>query len=64
MTGGHASARQLAGVGRQYENLVARQAASAVVVPICFFLIFLLLFRTFNERQVRAAGLQRASRWG
>jgi cobalt-zinc-cadmium resistance protein CzcA len=35
--------------GGQYENLVAAQERLTVVVPICFFLIFLLLFSTFKS---------------
>ncbi len=39
--------------GGQYENLVAAKQRLTIVVPICFFLIFLLLFSTF--RSVRYA---------
>ncbi len=35
--------------GGQYENLVAAKQRLTVVVPICFFLIFLLLFSTFKS---------------
>jgi cobalt-zinc-cadmium resistance protein CzcA len=35
--------------GGQFENLVAARQRLAVVVPICFFLIFLLLYSTFNS---------------
>jgi cobalt-zinc-cadmium resistance protein CzcA len=35
--------------GGQFENLVAAKQRLAVVVPICFFLIFLLLFSTFKS---------------
>lgn len=35
--------------GGQYENLVAAKARLTLVVPICFFLIFLLLFSTFKS---------------
>jgi len=35
--------------GGQYENLVAAKERLTVVVPICFFLIFLLLFSTFKS---------------
>ncbi|MBI1827283.1 MAG: CusA/CzcA family heavy metal efflux RND transporter [Planctomycetes bacterium] len=35
--------------GGQYENLVAARERLMVVVPICFFLIFLLLFSTFKS---------------
>jgi cobalt-zinc-cadmium resistance protein CzcA len=35
--------------GGQFENLTAARARLAVVVPACFFLIFLLLFSTFNS---------------
>jgi cobalt-zinc-cadmium resistance protein CzcA len=35
--------------GGQFENLVAARARLMVVVPICFFLIFLLLYSTFNS---------------
>ncbi|CAN5282338.1 CusA/CzcA family heavy metal efflux RND transporter [soil metagenome] len=37
------------GYGGAYENLAAARERLAVVVPICFFLIFLLLFSTFNS---------------
>ncbi|MEK6701752.1 MAG: CusA/CzcA family heavy metal efflux RND transporter [Planctomycetota bacterium] len=35
--------------GGQYENLVAAKERLTVVVPICFLLIFLLLFGTFKS---------------
>ncbi|MCC6677761.1 MAG: CusA/CzcA family heavy metal efflux RND transporter [Phycisphaerales bacterium] len=35
--------------GGQYENLAAAKARLAVVVPLCFFLIFVLLFSTFKS---------------
>lgn len=35
--------------GGQFENLVAARQRLGIVVPICFFLIFLLLFSTFNS---------------
>jgi len=35
--------------GGQYENLVAAKERLTVVVPICFMLIFLLLFGTFKS---------------
>jgi cobalt-zinc-cadmium resistance protein CzcA len=35
--------------GGQYENLVAAKQRLTVVVPICFFLILLLLFSTFRS---------------
>jgi cobalt-zinc-cadmium resistance protein CzcA len=35
--------------GGQYENLVAAKERLSVVVPICFLLIFLLLFGTFKS---------------
>lgn len=35
--------------GGQYENLVAAKQRLSIVVPICFFLIFLLLFSTFKS---------------
>lgn len=35
--------------GGQYENLVAATNRLSVVVPICFFLIFLLLFSSFKS---------------
>ena len=35
--------------GGQYENLVAAKERLTIVVPICFFLIFLLLFSTFKS---------------
>ncbi|MCI0631061.1 MAG: efflux RND transporter permease subunit [Phycisphaerales bacterium] len=35
--------------GGQYENLVAAKARLTIVVPVCFFLIFLLLFGTFKS---------------
>lgn len=35
--------------GGQYENLMAARERLAVVVPLCFFMIFLFLFSTFNS---------------
>jgi cobalt-zinc-cadmium resistance protein CzcA len=35
--------------GGQFENLVAARERLSLVVPACFFLIFLLLFSTFNS---------------
>ncbi|MBL8765281.1 MAG: CusA/CzcA family heavy metal efflux RND transporter [Phycisphaerae bacterium] len=35
--------------GGQFENLIAARARLTVVVPVCFLLIFLLLFSTFNS---------------
>jgi cobalt-zinc-cadmium resistance protein CzcA len=35
--------------GGQFENLVAARERLSIVVPICFFLIFLLLYSTFNS---------------
>jgi cobalt-zinc-cadmium resistance protein CzcA len=35
--------------GGQFENLLNARQRLMVVVPICFFLIFLLLFSTFND---------------
>lgn len=35
--------------GGQFENLVAARQRLTIVVPICFFLIFLLLFSTFHS---------------
>ncbi|MHB8971958.1 MAG: efflux RND transporter permease subunit [Pirellulaceae bacterium] len=35
--------------GGQFENLQAAQRRLSVVVPLCFFLIFILLFSTFNS---------------
>ncbi len=35
--------------GGQYENLVAAKQRLTLVVPVCFFLIFLLLFSTFKS---------------
>ena len=35
--------------GGQFENLIAARERLAIVVPVCFFLIFLLLFSTFNS---------------
>lgn len=35
--------------GGQFENLVAARQRLMVVVPLCFFLIFLLLFSTFKS---------------
>ncbi|MGH7176090.1 MAG: efflux RND transporter permease subunit, partial [Tepidisphaeraceae bacterium] len=37
------------GWGGQFENLVAARQRLLVVVPGCFFLIFILLFSTFNS---------------
>ena len=35
--------------GGQFKNLVVARQRLSVVVPLCFFLIFLLLFSTFNS---------------
>lgn len=35
--------------GGQFENLIAARERLQVVVPVCFILIFLLLFSTFNS---------------
>jgi cobalt-zinc-cadmium resistance protein CzcA len=35
--------------GGQFENLLAARQRLMVVLPVCFFLIFLLLFSTFNS---------------
>ena len=35
--------------GGQFENMIAARERLMVVVPVCFFLIFLLLFSTFNS---------------
>jgi cobalt-zinc-cadmium resistance protein CzcA len=35
--------------GGQFENLTAARRRLVIVVPVCFFLIFLLLFSTFNS---------------
>lgn len=35
--------------GGQFENLVAAQKRLSIVVPACFFMIFLLLFSSFNS---------------
>jgi cobalt-zinc-cadmium resistance protein CzcA len=35
--------------GGQFENLLSARQRLLVVVPVCFFLIFLLLFSTFND---------------
>ena len=35
--------------GGQFENLMAARERLMIVVPVCFFLIFLLLFSTFNS---------------
>jgi len=35
--------------GGQFENLIAARKRLSVVIPLCFFLIFLLLFSTFNS---------------
>jgi len=35
--------------GGQFENLIAARDRLSVVVPLCFFMIFLLLFGTFNS---------------
>ena len=35
--------------GGQFENLLAARQRLMIVVPVCFFLIFLLLFTTFNS---------------
>ncbi len=37
------------GWGGQFENLIAARKRLSIVVPICLFLIFLLLFGTFNS---------------
>jgi cobalt-zinc-cadmium resistance protein CzcA len=35
--------------GGQFENLIAARERLLIVVPVCFFMIFLLLFSTFNS---------------
>lgn len=35
--------------GGQFENLIAARQRLMIVVPVCFFMIFLLLFSTFNS---------------
>jgi cobalt-zinc-cadmium resistance protein CzcA len=35
--------------GGQFENLIAARQRLAIVVPVCFLLIFLLLYSTFNS---------------
>lgn len=35
--------------GGQFENLITARQRLMIVVPICFFLIFILLFSTFNS---------------
>ena len=35
--------------GGQFENLIAARNRLSVVIPLCFFLIFVLLFSTFNS---------------
>src|SRR5262249_58965310 len=35
--------------GGEFENLVAARQRLLIVVPGCFFLIFILLFSTFNS---------------
>jgi cobalt-zinc-cadmium resistance protein CzcA len=35
--------------GGQFENLVNARRRLLIVVPVCFFLIFMLLFSTFND---------------
>src|SRR6185437_8617146 len=35
--------------GGQFENLIAARQRLMIVVPVCFLLIFLLLFGTFNS---------------
>ncbi|MCC7205326.1 MAG: CusA/CzcA family heavy metal efflux RND transporter [Phycisphaeraceae bacterium] len=35
--------------GGQFENLIAARQRLMIVLPVCFFLIFLLLFSTFNS---------------
>ncbi|MCX8037179.1 MAG: CusA/CzcA family heavy metal efflux RND transporter, partial [Candidatus Sumerlaeia bacterium] len=40
--------------GGQYENLMMARERLAIVVPLCFFLIFLLLFSTFNSAKYAA----------
>lgn len=37
------------GYGGAYENLASARERLTIVVPVCFFLIFLLLFSTFNS---------------
>ena len=37
------------GWGGQFENLVAARQRLMIVVPVCFFLIFVLLFSTFDS---------------
>lgn len=37
--------------GGQFENLTKARARLAIVVPLCLFLIFILLFSTFNSVQ-------------
>ncbi|HPO94068.1 MAG TPA: efflux RND transporter permease subunit, partial [Phycisphaerales bacterium] len=53
MAGVQLPAGQWLAWGGQFENLVAAKERLTVVVPVCFFLIFLLLFSTF--RSVRYA---------
>ena len=55
--------------GGQYQNLMAARERLALVVPLCFFMIFLFLFSTFNSVkyalivfQRRAAGPDRRHR--
>jgi cobalt-zinc-cadmium resistance protein CzcA len=38
----------------QFENLVAARQRLMIVVPVCFFLIFILLFSTFNSAKYAA----------
>ena len=38
--------------GGQFENLVAARQRLSLVVPLCFFLIFLLLFSAFNSARL------------
>jgi cobalt-zinc-cadmium resistance protein CzcA len=40
--------------GGQFENLVAARQRLMIVVPVCFFLIFILLFSTFNSAKYAA----------
>jgi cobalt-zinc-cadmium resistance protein CzcA len=40
--------------GGQFENLLSARQRLLVVVPVCFFLIFLLLFSTFNDAKYAA----------
>lgn len=40
--------------GGQFENMIAARQRLMIVVPICFFLIFILLFSTFNSLKYAA----------